>query len=311
MSSKVRLSTLVGAGIGQGHSGGGHRRAFVARDNVTYDSAMLPMPLAAESHEAQQPLPCRVFIDPPAHGVVNMAIDEALLDQAADEERASLRFYQWREPTLSLGYFQAYAERATHAASSHVPIVRRLSGGGALMHDRELTYSLCLPRCHTQSRQSAHLYGVAHLALIEVLASFGVAARMHQQRDALEAVADVAPAQEPFLCFARRTAADIVAAAGRESVKIVGSAQRRRRGAVLQHGALLLDASRFAPELPGLHQVSRCDVDVSAIISGWCDRLAQRLGLVMIPTGGNALEALQNRQPLLEKYASPSWTVRR
>jgi lipoate-protein ligase A len=253
-----------------------------------------------------------VFIDPPADGITNMAVDEALLDQAADEGLASLRFYQWREPTLSLGYFQAYAERAGHAASSHVRVVRRLSGGGALMHDLELTYAVCLPRRHPLSRQSAHLYGVAHSALIEALAGWGISARLYEDVIAQESAGnELASPKDPFLCFARRSAADIVATAGSESVKIVGSAQRRRRGAVLQHGAFLLAASRYAPELPGLHQVTGVEIDVPAIISAWCDQLAQRLDLIMIFADGPSPAVLQNRQPLLEKYASPSWTARR
>jgi lipoate-protein ligase A len=257
-------------------------------------------------------IPCRLFIDPPADGVVNMAVDEALLEQAANEGRASLRFYQWREPTLSLGYFQSFADRATHAASSSVPVVRRLSGGGALLHDRELTYSMCLPRRHALSRQSAHLYGVAHSALLRVLAQHGIQARMlDDQAEHKSPEPGPQTTSEHFLCFARRTAGDIVAAMGREHVKIVGSAQRRRRGAVLQHGALLLDASTFAPELPGLHQVSSQELDLPELVAAWRDQLADQLGLVMIPAGEPSMIGLSIRKPLLDKYASPDWTMRR
>jgi lipoate-protein ligase A len=253
-----------------------------------------------------------VFVDPPADGVLNMAVDEALLERAANEGRASLRFYQWREPTLSLGYFQAYADRATHAASTSAPVVRRLSGGGALMHDRELTYSMCLPRSHPLSRQSAHLYGVAHSALLRVLSQLGIPARMHDEHAEPRATGhDSQPTTEHFLCFARRTAADVVAKSGQESVKIVGSAQRRRRGAVLQHGALLLDASTFAPELPGLHQVNSQELEVPALIAAWCDQLADQLDLVMFPAREPSLVGLQIRKSLFDKYASPNWTARR
>ena len=53
----------------------------------------------------------RLLLDPPAAGAWNMAVDEALLEAAAAEGQCTLRFYQWAEPTLSLGYFQAYADR--------------------------------------------------------------------------------------------------------------------------------------------------------------------------------------------------------
>ena len=74
-----------------------------------------------------------------------MAVDEALLETAASLGVPTLRFYQWQEPTMSLGYFQEYADRLRHAASAGCPTVRRASGGGAIMHDRELTYSLAVP----------------------------------------------------------------------------------------------------------------------------------------------------------------------
>src|SRR5262245_10595361 len=97
--------------------------------------------------------PCRLVVDPPASGVWNMAVDEALIDDVADGGLATLRFYQWNEPTLSLGYFQPYAARMGHAASASAAVVRRLSGGGALLHDRELTYALALPAAHPASTE--------------------------------------------------------------------------------------------------------------------------------------------------------------
>ena len=58
-----------------------------------------------------------LLLDPPAAGAWNMAVDETLLEAAAAEGQCTLRFYQWAEPTLSLGYFQAYADRNQHEAS--------------------------------------------------------------------------------------------------------------------------------------------------------------------------------------------------
>ena len=74
-----------------------------------------------------------------------MAVDETLLFDAAENGTATLRFYSWDEPTLSLGYFQRYADREQHTASRTCAVVRRQTGGGAILHDRELTYSLALP----------------------------------------------------------------------------------------------------------------------------------------------------------------------
>ena len=87
----------------------------------------------------------RLIIDPPSPGPWNMAVDEVLLMDAVENGNATLRFYQWSEPTLSLGYFQAFADRKQHFASRNCAIVRRQSGGGAILHDHELTYSFVLP----------------------------------------------------------------------------------------------------------------------------------------------------------------------
>ena len=89
-----------------------------------------------------------LLLDPPGDGAWNMAVDETLLEAAAAEGLCSLRFYQWAEPTLSLGYFQAYADRNQHEASRQSAVVRRASGGGAIMHDFDVTYSLAVPERH-------------------------------------------------------------------------------------------------------------------------------------------------------------------
>src|SRR4051794_9804512 len=106
----------------------------------------------------------QLIIDPPCDGAWNMALDEALLLSAERDGIGALRFYTWREPTLSLGYFQPHADRAAHAASKNCTLVRRASGGGAILHDRELTYSIALPRFHHFAHSAEKLYFAAHEA---------------------------------------------------------------------------------------------------------------------------------------------------
>ena len=107
-----------------------------------------------------------------------MALDEALLIAAETEGIATVRFYAWREPTLSLGYFQSHAVRAGHAASAPCTVVRRASGGGAILHDRELTYSIALPHWHELADRVEKLYFAAHETLIETLAELNIAATL-------------------------------------------------------------------------------------------------------------------------------------
>ena len=180
-----------------------------------------------------------------ADGPRNMALDEALLDAvAADPTAAVVRTYAWSTPTLSLGYFQAYAEVEADPRWRGHPVVRRPTGGGALWHDREVTYAVVVPADHPLARPSTALYRAIHGAIGACLREAGVAAG---RRGDGPIAADV-PGDRPFLCFRDRDDDDVVAGA----IKLVGSAQRRRAGAVLQHGSLLLARSPTTPELPGL-----------------------------------------------------------
>src|SRR4051812_39191932 len=122
----------------------------------------------------------RFICDPPASGPWNMAVDEALLETAAATGLATLRFYQWSEPTLSLGYFQNIDQRAHHAPSADCPVVRRSSGGGAIVHDRELTYSLAVPEILPSHSRASELYEKCHSAFIAALNDFGVTATLYR-----------------------------------------------------------------------------------------------------------------------------------
>ena len=87
--------------------------------------------------------PFRLIIDSAGDGIWNMSVDEALLQSAAHESFVpTLRFYQWDKPTLSLGYFQQYEERSQHTSSNQCPVVRRSTGGGAILHHHELPIAL-------------------------------------------------------------------------------------------------------------------------------------------------------------------------
>jgi len=199
-----------------------------------------------------------------------MEIDEVLLNSALTG-LASLRFYQWDQPTVSLGHFQAKQALEVPLRFSGLPIVRRLSGGGAILHDQELTYSCALPAAHPICRDPGKLYDVIHAALIAVLTQFQVHCRVRGE----DAFAD-----QSFLCFSRGDARDIVI--GRQ--KIVGSAQRRRQGAILQHGSILLRQSRFAPEFPGIRELTNVDLAAEALVAPLTAEITSRLELTAMIT---------------------------
>lgn len=244
---------------------------------------------------------CRLIVHAPAAGVWNMAVDEALLESTAGGGLPTLRFYQWNEPTLSLGYFQRFADRGTHAASLDCPIVRRTTGGGAILHDRELTYSLSVPAGHRLARRPAELYDRMHRSLVQALEQLGAASQV------LATGADRGPMAEPFLCFQRRASGDVVQA----GAKIAGSAQRRHRGAILQHGSVLVETSPAAPELPGLEQTARVVVQPERLLEHWRDPLARELELNFAPGELSAAEQSRANELVAEKFATVAWTENR
>jgi len=257
---------------------------------------------------------CLLLIDPPAAGAWNMAVDEALLGATVESDQPTLRFYQWQRPTLSLGYFQSYAERWTHPLSGDADVVRRLSGGGAILHDRELTYSLFLPASHRWSHDTQSLYEVVHQTIADCLQSL-LTSESSWQPVLCEQTSQVASAEEPFLCFQRRTQGDILLRKQSNGFgtcsKIVGSAQRRRRGTVLQHGSILLDQSSAAPELFGIANIVNQKILPATLLASLPNRLAERLGLKF--NESHLTEELSDiAQQLREsKYENPGWTERR
>lgn len=244
---------------------------------------------------------CRLLRDAAASGAWNMAVDEALLESAIAGGDCVLRFYQWDEPTLSLGYFQQYDERFGHAASRQSAVVRRASGGGAIMHDRELTYSLVAPPDSPLAAGRLQLYETLHTALIDVLADRGITA----------ALCDPPPRdndqRQPFLCFQRRAPGDVLVG----DVKIAGSAQRRSRGAVLQHGSVLLARSTDAPELDGLAELAGDLIHPDWLAEAWLDRLTSRLSLAWRETPLCDREHARAERCMAEKYGTTLWTEHR
>lgn len=260
--------------------------------------------------------PCRLLVDLPQSGPWNMAVDEALLADAAANEIACLRFYEWNQPTLSLGYFQKYADRSQHAASQTIAVVRRQSGGGAILHHRELTYSISLPKTHPLASDAQSLYNAVHNEIVKVLLT-------HVANGSNNSAIHLVGNQETlnyndnrFLCFERRSPGDIVHNT-RETTcfagdhKIVGSAQRRSHGAVLQHGSILLARSEYAPELAGLNDLCDTCSSTTRLVSELSTELPQAL---MVELFDWTLSD-QVRQSSLaletQKYGNRQWTQKR
>lgn len=249
---------------------------------------------------------CRLLTDGAGAGSWNMAVDEALLEGASAEAPAVLRFYTWQQPTLSLGYFQEHAAREGHAASRRCEIVRRASGGGAILHDQELTYSYTVPVKSRFSSDPQYLYDAFHNTLIAALATWSISAYRHQKVATLGKIVATAEA-EPFLCFERRAEGDVIS----QNKKICGSAQRRGKAAVLQHGSILLKMSSQAPELPGIYDLSGITITPGELISRWQPLLAVALDVTWAPSELSPSECDSATAIQRTKFDFEGWTLRR
>src|SRR6476469_6754747 len=172
----------------------------------------------------------------PRSAASNMAIDEALLEQAPNPV---LRFYRWRRPSISFGYFGHYADVA--ADSERREIVRRWTGGGIVPHGEDLTYSIIIPRTDSSfQRSSLEIYAAVHDAICRALQANGVNALLAH---------DAAPKISES-CFANAVRSDVMS--GGE--KIAGAAHRRSRAGLLHQGSIQRSdlPDRFRDDFAGL-----------------------------------------------------------
>jgi lipoate-protein ligase A len=250
--------------------------------------------------------------DEPAAGADNMAADEVLAAEAARQGRVLVRFYAWSETTFSLGAFQPIAAAEAAADLAGLPLVRRPSGGGGIVHGSDLTYAVAVPRPHPWGQTPQLLYDAFHEALAAVLATRGITATLHPGRD------DPAGDEPRLFCFDRRTRGDLVvpgpAAAGH---KILGSAQRRLQAAVLQHGSLLLETPRQvgpAGAHPGLRELCPAadGLEVRDLAAAWLERLAAATAIraAFAPPGFAGAHAAAITAAAA-RFHDPAWLRRR
>ena len=172
--------------------------------------------------------------DGAASGAWNMAVDAALLEAAAHGQ-CFLRLFAWDPPTLSFGRNEPALTRYDRAAIERrgIATVRRPTGGRAVWHHHEVTYSVCAPESACGPLRAA--YRDIHAMLAAALQRLGAAVSLAADRPA-GGVGVGAGA-----CFASAAGGEVTAAGGG---KVVGSAQVRRNGALLQHGSILLSADQ-------------------------------------------------------------------
>jgi len=258
----------------------------------------------------------RLIVDEALPGVRNMAVDEALMQSARRDGGATLRFYRWEPGCLSFGRNQAargsYDPEA--AAARGIDVVRRPTGGRTVYHHRELTYSVTAPASTWGSLRDA--YCRINRALAAGLGALGIPATC--------AGADLPTGRPPRptarACF-RDPLPGEVTAAGR---KLIGSAQWRDGGALLQHGSLLLEDEQDVVEQLRVHQsrtngrtgaISLLELlgvvpDADALTGALADGFREEFGLHVRP-GRLAQVEGEAAADLEARYADPAWTWRR
>lgn len=256
------------------------------------------------------PVHWRLLDTEPAPGAWNMGVDEALAASVRAGGDPVLRFYRWRPACLSLGRNQpargCYREDAL--AAHRVDVVRRPTGGRAVLHRRELTYSAAVAEGALGTQR--HAYATINRALVAGLARLGVAAAVQGS----SAVRAPPPSLSP--CFADPVEGEVVAG-GR---KLVGSAQRVLDGVLLQHGSLPIhDDQPLLAEL--LVSPPADDVAPAAALAcllgrepEWAELtaalaagFAEVLGAAPRASALTADEEARAREAA-ERYASPAWT---
>ncbi len=240
-----------------------------------------------------------------------MARDSGLMERARETGESVLSVYSWERPTLSLGRNQTASGKYDLAAFERLGmgVVRRPTGGRALLHNREVTYSVTAPTaCSGNLNESCErINGL----LLEALFSLGVEARI-----AATAKPALPPGEIP--CFAEPSKGELVSS-GR---KLVGSAQVREDGALLQHGSILIeddqaliaDVSLVPPRLDAVPAAT-----LSAALGRSPDirEVAEALFAAVIWSEDAGARRLQESEVSaltarhVEKYRSEQWTWRR
>ena len=234
----------------------------------------------------------------------NMAIDEAVfgVSMRCCEPAPVLRFYGWEPSAISIGYFQPARELdGEREARAGIDLVRRATGGSAILHKDELTYCLCIESLGLAGRRATEmLYIATHKALMRAFGSLGAPVRMRGD--------DATPAAEssPF-CFAKPTKFDIMVG----DRKLVGSAQRRRGRLLLQHGSIPICGNHDVPHATCLEEATGQTHPFAEVVDcvrdGFASQFHTRLETRSLYDAEHELAMCLAET----KYRTPAWTFRR
>lgn len=238
----------------------------------------------------------------------NMAVDEAILTCYSHFRQPTFRLYGWCAPTLSLGYFQSIDTVDAQACHDHgIDIVRRPTGGRAVLHHEEITYSLFAGLRLFPAGVAASYRSISQI-LIAGLGRLGLDAQWQRKHTKSESA----------VCFDTPAFAELTIG----GKKVIGSAQTRTKHALLQHGAIplrfdwnaLATAVRLTPaairllkrQAAGLHDFS-ADLDISQVRHALLEAFHEGVG--SLQSGTLFPEERAKAEELMHaKYDNPAWT---
>ncbi|MBT3321503.1 MAG: lipoate--protein ligase family protein [Anaerolineae bacterium] len=265
----------------------------------------------------------RLYISPPSTGAWNMAVDEAILENiVSGVSHPTLRLYAWNPPCLSLGRSQPYTDiDAASLKKQGWDVVRRPTGGRAILHTDELTYSI-IAQNDNQHFQGSILESYQHLAKMLLAALKDLGAAVEMKKEKRKESRNFNP-----VCFETPSAYEITV----NGKKLIGSAQARQKGGILQHGSLPLigDLTRITEVLAfpdtqerqtaaekllksasTLKSALGYGVDWDRASKSFIRAFESVLGISLIPKDLSEAERSRASDLIQKKYAHPDWTER-
>jgi lipoate-protein ligase A len=267
----------------------------------------------------------RLVISTPASGAWNMAVDETLMESSVlHGESPTLRLFAWDPPCLSLGYAQKNQDvDETELEKRGWSLVRRPTGGRAILHTDEITYSVTGPLDYPLFKDSIlESYHRIARALTRSLANLGVPATMNEMPSSREDHVD-----QEIVCFEVASNYEITFG----GKKLIGSAQARRSGGFLQHGSLPLGGRleritevikypttqvrdeakvRLLNHAITLEQITHQPRSWEQAAEEFIRGFRESLNINFIPSQINPRELERANQLVAEKYGNDGWNRR-
>jgi lipoyl(octanoyl) transferase len=261
---------------------------------------------------------------------MNMAVDEAILQLHSEGKvPPTVRFYTWNPATLSIGYFQKAAKEINMEALRErgLGFVRRPTGGRAVLHDQELTYSVVVSESHPKMPSSVtEAYKVISMGLLHGFQRLGLHAEMVSLATEEEKEKYSSPGSSA--CFDSPSWYELVV----EGKKVAGSAQTRQKGVILQHGSILLEMDvellfsllnfpservkqrmmeSFRQKAVTINEVSPRPIGLQEAVEAFRDGFASGLEVELVPGELTPEESALAEELVRTRYAVDEWNFRR